>query len=297
MKRRREEAGLTQVELGALVFVSGGYIGQFEQAIRKPQLDVAMRIDDILQTAGFFERTWRKLIDDKRYADYFAAVVELERTATKICEFAPTVIPGLLQTAAYAQAVTLAANPFVTDEYVDEKVGARLERARILKDATRPEYWAILHENTLRTPVGGPAAMADASHLGLGLDLADTGDQGGQTIGAQTQHLDGRRDAGPAFRIGDEQHGGQSFRILERNCATRGCARPPSAAKNSLVGRSTSSTPFSRKTIRLEICRANSISWVTNTMVVPLVASLARISSTSEVISGSSALVTSSSSR
>ncbi|MFI1352808.1 helix-turn-helix transcriptional regulator [Streptomyces sp. NPDC020898] len=160
LKRRREEAALTQVELGALVFVSGGYIGQFEQAIRKPQLDVAVRIDDILQTAGFFERTWRKLIDDKRYADYFAEVVELERTATKICEFAPTVIPGLLQTAAYAQAVTLAANPFVTDEYVDEKVGARLERSRILKDATRPEYWAILHENTLRTPVGGPAAMA-----------------------------------------------------------------------------------------------------------------------------------------
>ena len=144
-----------------MVFISGGYIGQFEQAIRRPQLDVAMRIDDVLQTAGFFERTWRKLIDDKRYADYFAAVVELERTATKICEFAPTVIPGLLQTAAYAQAVTLAANPFVTDEYVDEKVGARLERARILKDATRPEYWAILHENTLRTPVGGPAAMAE----------------------------------------------------------------------------------------------------------------------------------------
>ncbi|UIX34721.1 helix-turn-helix domain-containing protein [Streptomyces sp. GQFP] len=161
LKRRREEAGLTQVELGAMVFVSGGYIGQFEQAIRKPQLDVAMRIDDVLQTAGFFERTWRKLIDDKRYADYFAEVVELERTATKICEFAPTVIPGLLQTAAYAQAVTLAANPFVTDDYVAEKVGARLERARILKDATRPEYWTILHENTLCTPVGGPAAMAE----------------------------------------------------------------------------------------------------------------------------------------
>jgi transcriptional regulator with XRE-family HTH domain len=161
LKRRREEAGLTQVELGAMVFVSGGYIGQFEQAIRKPQLDVAVRIDEVLQTAGFFERTWRKLIDDKRYADYFAEVVELERTATKICEFAPTVIPGLLQTAAYAQAVTLAANPFVTDEYVDEKVGARLERARVLKDATRPEYWAILHECTLRTPVGGAAAMAE----------------------------------------------------------------------------------------------------------------------------------------
>ncbi|MEU6848100.1 helix-turn-helix transcriptional regulator [Streptomyces sp. NPDC046716] len=161
LKRRREEAGLTQVELGIRVFVSGGYIGQFEQAIRKPQLDVAQRIDDVLQSDGIFERMWRSLIDDHRYADYFAEVVELERLATRVCQFAPSVIPGLLQTAAYARSVTIAANPFVTDEYVEEKVTARLERAQILRDATRPEYWATLHENTLRPPVGGSAAMAE----------------------------------------------------------------------------------------------------------------------------------------
>ncbi|GGZ18922.1 helix-turn-helix domain-containing protein [Streptomyces poonensis] len=166
LKRRRENAALTQVELGARVFVSGGYIGQFEQAIRKPQPDVAQRIDEVLQTDGFFERTWRKLIDDKRYADYFAAVVELERTATKICEFAPTLVPGLLQTAAYTRAVTLATSPFATDAYVHDKVAARTERAHILDDATRPEYWAILHENVLRVPVGGHGVMADQlAHL------------------------------------------------------------------------------------------------------------------------------------
>ncbi|MFF8655997.1 helix-turn-helix domain-containing protein [Streptomyces huasconensis] len=160
LKRRREDAGFSQSVLGTRVFVSGGYIGQFEQAIRKPQLDVAQRIDAALQTDGFFERMCRKLIDDKRYADYFAAVVQLEALATRICEFAPTLIPGLLQTAEYARAVTIAANPFVTDEYVEEKVTARLERARILKDATRPEYWVVLHENVLYIPVGGSAVMA-----------------------------------------------------------------------------------------------------------------------------------------
>ncbi|MFF5483772.1 multiprotein-bridging factor 1 family protein, partial [Streptomyces sp. NPDC012935] len=61
LKRRRENAGITQSELGARVFVSGGYVGQFEQAIRKPQLDVARRIDDALQSDGIFERLWRKL--------------------------------------------------------------------------------------------------------------------------------------------------------------------------------------------------------------------------------------------
>lgn len=160
LKRRREEAGLTQTELGAKVFVSGGYIGQFEQAIRKPQLDVAQRIDQVLGTDGIFERLCRKLIDDPRYADYFAQVVELERLATLICEFAPTVVPGLLQVKDYARAVTIAANPFQTDEYVDEIVTARLERSLILSDATRPEYWVTLHENVLRVPAGGPQIMA-----------------------------------------------------------------------------------------------------------------------------------------
>ncbi|MCS0601439.1 helix-turn-helix transcriptional regulator [Streptomyces sp. LP11] len=160
LKRRREDAGITQVELGARVFVSGAYIGQFEQAIRKPQLDIAQRIDEVLQTDGIFERLCRKLIDDQRYAEYFAEVVELERVATRICEFAPTAVPGLLQTATYAEAVTIAANPFVTDEYVKDIVTARVERANILRDATRPEYWVILHENVLRVPVGDPAAMA-----------------------------------------------------------------------------------------------------------------------------------------
>ncbi|MFI2377317.1 helix-turn-helix domain-containing protein [Streptomyces sp. NPDC018964] len=159
LKRRREDAGFTQVELGARVFVSGGYIGQFEQAIRKPQLDVAQRIDGVLQTDGIFERLCRKLIDDRRYADYFAKAAELEALATKICDFAPALVPGLLQTPEYARAVTLAMNPFASDACIEDKVSGRMERQRILSDATRPVYWVILHEHVLRVPVGGAAAM------------------------------------------------------------------------------------------------------------------------------------------
>ncbi|WP_137989399.1 helix-turn-helix domain-containing protein [Streptomyces vilmorinianum] len=160
LKAQREAKGITQGELGERVFVSGGYIGQFEQGIRKPQLDVAQRIDDVLQTGGFFERTCRRLINASPYASYFEPVVELESLATKICEFAPTVMAGLLQTAEYGRAVALGGNPFVTDAYVDEMVTARRARAHILKDATRPEYWVIVHENVLLTPMGGPAVMA-----------------------------------------------------------------------------------------------------------------------------------------
>ncbi|MBQ0886752.1 helix-turn-helix transcriptional regulator [Streptomyces sp. RM72] len=162
LKRRRDDAGITQVELGSRVFVSGGYIGQFEQAIRKPQLDVAQRIDEALQTDGIFERLCRKLIDDPRYADYFAGVVELERLATTVGDFEPTVIPGLLQTPGYARALTLATHPFAADEFIEDRVAARVERSRVLDDATRPVYWAVVHETVLRVPVGGPEVTAVA---------------------------------------------------------------------------------------------------------------------------------------
>ncbi|MCZ4608744.1 helix-turn-helix transcriptional regulator [Streptomyces sp. Lzd4kr] len=169
LKRRRENAGITQVELGSRVFVSGGYIGQFEQAIRKPQRDVAERIDESLQTDGIFERMWRRLINDRRYADYFARAAELERLATKICEFAPALVPGLLQTAEYARAVTLAMNPFAPDEHIGDRVSGRLERQKILKDATRPVYWVVLHEGVLRIPVGGPEVMATQLERGAAM--------------------------------------------------------------------------------------------------------------------------------
>ncbi|KUL68625.1 MULTISPECIES: helix-turn-helix transcriptional regulator [unclassified Streptomyces] len=166
LKRRRENAGITQSELGARVFVSGGYVGQFEQAIRKPQLDIAQRIDDALQTDGIFERLWQNLIRDRRYADYFAKTAELERLATRICDWEPSVVPGLLQTPAYTRALVVATQPFATDDLVDERVAARAERSAILEDAARPEYCAIVHETVLRVPVGGTEVAARAlEHL------------------------------------------------------------------------------------------------------------------------------------
>jgi transcriptional regulator with XRE-family HTH domain len=157
LRRHREEVGMTQAELGSRVFVSGAYIGQFEQAFRKPQLDISQRIDEILQTDGIFERLCRKLIDDKRYADYFAQAAELEGLATSVWDFEPTVVPGLLQTPAYARALVLATHPLATDELIDDRVAARMERSQLLKDATRPMYCVVVHETVLRVPVGGPA--------------------------------------------------------------------------------------------------------------------------------------------
>jgi transcriptional regulator with XRE-family HTH domain len=161
LKRWREAAGLTQQQLGERVFVSGAYIGQFETAIRKPQVDIAERIDAELGTGGFLARMCAELINSSQYDSYFAPVAELEQYATSISEYAPTFIPGLLQTPHYIRALTA---PFVALKRwpaPDAVLAVRRERAKLLDKTPAPIYWVVLHETILRVPVGGPAVMAE----------------------------------------------------------------------------------------------------------------------------------------
>lgn len=165
LRRLREEAKLSQERLGARVFVSGAYIGQIETAIRRPRLDLSMRIDAALESGKHLENLCRmahksRPLHTNGHATYFAEAADHESRARSICEFAPTLIPGLLQTEAYIRALMKAANPLAHPAKVDQLVAARLKRAAILESPTRPEFWAILHENVLRIPVGGPEVMA-----------------------------------------------------------------------------------------------------------------------------------------
>ena len=86
-------------------------------------------------------------------------VLEAEKHAETIEEWCPTVIPGLLQTEAYTRAVVQATHPLAPDEEVEEKVNARMARARLFEDDHKtPEYWVILHESLLRHPILPPEA-------------------------------------------------------------------------------------------------------------------------------------------
>ncbi|MFI6084074.1 Scr1 family TA system antitoxin-like transcriptional regulator [Streptomyces sp. NPDC051217] len=163
LRYARERAGTTQEALGAPLFVSGAFIGQLEAGTRRMQREYAVKLDEILGTAGFFERNCDAATKSK-YPDHFAAAAEAEAIATAIKEYAPLLIPGLLQTEAYARAVFRAYQPTAPEAVIDELVEARLERAKLLSDPTTPLFWGILDEATLRRQVDGPAAMAEALH-------------------------------------------------------------------------------------------------------------------------------------
>src|SRR6266849_9761162 len=85
----------------------------------------------------------------------------------------------------------------------------------------------------------------------------------------------------------------QCCRIFDRNVCARRLRGLP---KKSAVGASSTISPWSMKTTRRATWRANPISWVTTIMVMPSCASATMTSSTSLIISGSSAEVGSSNS-
>ncbi|NJQ03615.1 helix-turn-helix domain-containing protein [Streptomyces zingiberis] len=160
LRRLREAAGLSQSQLGERVFCSGTYIGQFEAAVRRPQPDVSKSLDEALDTGRHLQRLC-KLARRSKHPDYFADAAELEKLATTISEYAPMLIPGLLQTEAYARAVTRATLPLAPDTEVEEHVRARLDRQLLLAESATPRLWAVLHETVLRVPMGGASTMRE----------------------------------------------------------------------------------------------------------------------------------------
>ncbi|MFF4267166.1 Scr1 family TA system antitoxin-like transcriptional regulator [Streptomyces virginiae] len=157
----RERAGLSQAELGERLFVSGSFIGQLEAGTRRMHLDFARQIDDILDTGGFFLRNCEAAAESK-YPDHFAEAAEAEARAREIREYAPQLIPGLLQTEAYAREVFQAGHPTATEETIDELVTNRLARAALLNQPTPPLLWCVLDEAVLRRAGGNPAVRVEA---------------------------------------------------------------------------------------------------------------------------------------
>lgn len=160
LKRQRERADLTQDELGALVYCSGSYIGQFEAALRRPQLDLAQRIDGVLKTNDLFAHMCEELINSSPYMPYFTDMAALQPLALAILELSLILVPGLLQTPEYARAVMRGRWAFMADDVVEATVKARMDRAQLLDGPATPMLWVVLDESALRRPVGGPTVMA-----------------------------------------------------------------------------------------------------------------------------------------
>lgn len=163
LRYHREAAGLTLEKLAEGSYYGIGLLSAIEHGGRGMPMDLAAHVDRKLGT-DFFVRRCEDVQEARRkgHAEYFARVLEAEKQALTIEQWSPTVIPGLLQTEAYARTVIGVERLRELPEETDEKVKARLARAQIFEDSPHtPEYWVILPEALLWNAILPPEQMAE----------------------------------------------------------------------------------------------------------------------------------------
>jgi hypothetical protein len=88
-----------------------------------------------------------------------AALIEDERTARRIVNVQPLLIPGLLQTEEYARSIMVGAG--TTRGQADQRILVRLGRQSVLTRRRPPEFLAIIGEHALRYPQCESDVMAE----------------------------------------------------------------------------------------------------------------------------------------
>lgn len=165
VRHYRVQAGLSQDQLGARVYLTGDMVGKIETGQRTPSdqfVDACEGVPE-LGTNGAL-RTLRDQLSDHLksgpYPGWFDRWPEAEASARTLRWFELVAVPGLLQTEDYARAM-LRTQVMATDEEVEEMVAARLARQAILSRDKPPMLWVILDEGVLRRPVGGTWVMKE----------------------------------------------------------------------------------------------------------------------------------------
>ncbi|MEV4945992.1 helix-turn-helix transcriptional regulator [Streptomyces sp. NPDC053755] len=161
LRRLREEANLNQAQLGDIVFCTASLIGQIETAKKVPTRRFSEQLDAALMTGGVFSRLVG-LVLKSQLPNWFQPYAEMEAKATYISTYQAQLVYGLLQTEEYARAVLGAR----TEDDLDAKVAARIERQRILDREIPPLIWVVMSEAVLHQEIGGRAVMRNQlAHL------------------------------------------------------------------------------------------------------------------------------------
>jgi transcriptional regulator with XRE-family HTH domain len=107
------------------------------------------------------ERGWWQKYSGVIVGTGLADLISLEEEARTIRAYEQELVPGLLQTPDYAQAVFRAGWPLNTADQVKRKVEIRIERQQVLTrpDPPPPRFSVVLSEAMLRRTVGGRDVM------------------------------------------------------------------------------------------------------------------------------------------
>ncbi len=151
----REAAGYTQRSLGELFVVSEQQIASIEQGRRPLKPDLAEQLDELLGTKGALSEALKYMPEVDLVPLWAEEFLDREREAISIASYENQVLPGLLQTEAYARAVFGSRVPVYDEDEIVQLVAARVERHGILHRKVPPITCFVVWEPAVRAPVGG----------------------------------------------------------------------------------------------------------------------------------------------
>jgi DNA-binding XRE family transcriptional regulator len=153
LRHYRQRASLTQAQLADKIHFSESLISGVETGQLPASPEFAQCCDTTLDTDGALQRLldWRRA---QAFPSWFGKWRDKEQVATTLRSYEPLLIPGLLQTKAYAHVLLRG------DE---SAVAARLHRQLILtrEDPQPPILRCVIDEAVLHRPIGPPEVMRE----------------------------------------------------------------------------------------------------------------------------------------
>jgi hypothetical protein len=171
LRRLRELKGMTAEEVAERLLVSQSKISRLENGRRS----ISQR--DVRDLCGVYEVEDHRIVDslmqmakDSRQQGWwhafgdipYSVYIGLETDAASLRVYEPQVVPGLLQTRQYAEALISGALPESGTTDIEKRVSVRLRRQERIRDAEHPlRMWAVIDEAALRRQVGGRHLMRE----------------------------------------------------------------------------------------------------------------------------------------
>ncbi|MET8200765.1 helix-turn-helix domain-containing protein [Micromonospora taraxaci] len=181
MRELREKRGLTLKYVAQYLERDFSSLARYERAEWPFRRDLVIALLDLYGVYDEGERErmiqlaqdawrvdrWDSSFDKTIYDASFIDFPWLESRAEQVCTYASLLIPGLLQTRDYAEAVIRNAEPSSASEVeIRRWVQLRIDRQRLLDGPSSTRLAVIIEESALRRPVMSRSVMAaQLSHL------------------------------------------------------------------------------------------------------------------------------------
>ncbi|NUV53646.1 helix-turn-helix domain-containing protein [Streptomyces coelicolor] len=171
LKKLREKSALTCAQVGQALDWSGSKVNRMETGsgrVQPSDVDALCRFYDTSDELREFLKSLAREAKTRGWwqvhgagvPEWFNIYIGLEQDASTLRQYQCEVLPGLMQTEAYARELHMT-GAHMSAEDIDRAVRVRLERQDMLTRPEAPDAWFVVNEGAVRNVIGDREVMRD----------------------------------------------------------------------------------------------------------------------------------------